>query len=116
MPPKSSIPAWQRPDAVLSPGDSSTPDEVAAPAQDQTSAKAPDEHPIEIVDEEEPASTESRESLREQAVKFLQDPNIQDAGRERKIAFLESKGVKRDDIEALLGKDPDEVAVQVRLI
>lgn len=112
MPPKSSIPAWQRSDSVPGAEEPAKPEETAESAQEETSAKAPEEHPIEIVDEQEPPITQP-ESLREQAAKFLQDPNIQDADRERKIAFLASKGVKRDDIEALLGKDPEEVAVQV---
>ncbi|KAE9983638.1 hypothetical protein EG328_003054 [Venturia inaequalis] len=111
MPPKSSIPAWQRSDSLPGAEDPTKPGETAAPVQEETSAKAPEEHPIEIVDEEETLVAESK-TLREQAAKFLQDPSIQDAGRERKIVFLESKGVKRDDIEALLGKDPEESAVQ----
>lgn len=113
MPPKSSIPAWQRSDSVPGAEEFTKPEDTAQPAQEETSAKATEEHPIEIVDEEEPSTTEPK-TLREQAAKFLQDPSIQDADRERKIAFLVSKGVKRDDIEALLGKDPEEVAVQVR--
>lgn len=114
MAPKSSIPAWQRSTSVPGAEEFTKPEEPANPAQEETSAKAPEEHPIEIVDEEETPSTHPK-TLREQAAKFLQDPSIQDADRERKIAFLESKGVRRDDIEALLGKDPEEVAVQVYL-
>lgn len=115
MAPKSSIPAWQRSTSVPGAEELTKPEEPANLAQEETSAKAPDGHPIEIVDEEETPSTQSK-TLREQAAKFLQDPNIQDADRERKVAFLESKGVRRDDIEALLGKDPEEVAVQVYLV
>lgn len=111
MPPKSSIPAWQRSDSIPGAEESTKPEETAQPAQEETSAKAPEEHPIEIVDDEETSSTEPK-TLREQAAKFLQDPIVRDADRERKIAFLESKGVKLDDIEALLGKDSEEVAVQ----
>lgn len=111
MPPKSSIPAWQRSDSISGAEESTKPEETAEPAQDETSAKAPEEHPIEIVDNDETPSTEPK-TLREQAAKFLQDPSLRDADRERKIAFLESKGVKRDDIEALLEKNPEEVAVQ----
>lgn len=112
MAPKSSIPAWQRSTSVPGAEEFTTPDEPAKQAQDETSAKAPEEHPIEIVDEEESSSTEPK-TLREQAAKFLQDPSIQNADRERKVAFLESKGVQREDIEALLGKDTEQVAVQV---
>ncbi|KAF2433096.1 hypothetical protein EJ08DRAFT_561675, partial [Tothia fuscella] len=42
------------------------------------------------------------EVLKEQAEKFLQDPSIKGASREKKAAFLESKGVKKEDIDTLL--------------
>jgi len=112
MAPKSTIPAWQRSTSLPGAEESIASEEPAKPAQDEPSAKTPEEHPIEIVDEEETPSTQPK-TLREQAAKFLQDPSIQDADRERKVAFLESKGVQRDDIEALLGKDTEQVAVQV---
>lgn len=50
-------------------------------------------------DLEEPQST----SLLEEASRFLEDPTIRDAPLEKKVAFLESKGVKADEIETLLG-------------
>jgi hypothetical protein len=114
MAPKSSIPAWQQSTSVPGAEEFTKPEEPAKPAQNETSADNKEQHPIEIVDEEEAPATEP-ETLREQAAKFLQDASIRDANRERKVAFLESKGVKRDDIEALLGKDIEQVAVQVRL-
>lgn len=42
--------------------------------------------------------------MSEKAVKWLEDPSIQNASRERKVAFLLGKGVARDDIDRLLPK------------
>jgi hypothetical protein len=118
MAPKSSIPAWQRSTSVPGAEDFIKPEEPASPAQSETAAEAPVEHPIEIVDDDEASSPEPElkpKTLREQAAKFLQDPSIREADRARKVAFLESKGVQRVDIEALLGKDTEHVAAQVCL-
>ena len=41
-------------------------------------------------------------SLREQAVQFLQHPDIRDAPRERKRSFLEGKGIPSNEIHRLL--------------
>ncbi|KAL2008709.1 hypothetical protein VTN00DRAFT_6903 [Thermoascus crustaceus] len=77
----SSIPEWQQQ------ASSATPDESSASAQ--SSEEAPD--------------TASRDTLLEQATRFLQDESIRDAPTDRKIAFLESKGLKGDEIQKLLG-------------
>ncbi|PBP15711.1 hypothetical protein BUE80_DR013472 [Diplocarpon rosae] len=50
-----------------------------------------------------PARTDSRETLISQARKFLQEDNIRDASTEKKIAFLESKGLRNEEIQMLLG-------------
>jgi len=47
--------------------------------------------------------------LIEQANKFLRDPSIRDASSEEKLAFLESKGVLRADIERALGLIKSEI-------
>ncbi|KAL4893176.1 peroxisomal membrane anchor protein conserved region-domain-containing protein [Aspergillus ambiguus] len=44
-----------------------------------------------------------RATLIEQASKFLQDDSIRDAPLDRKISFLESKGLHNDEIDGLLG-------------
>ncbi|EGD93664.1 hypothetical protein TESG_01204 [Trichophyton tonsurans CBS 112818] len=49
------------------------------------------------------AATESRETLLEQARRFLQDESISEASTDKKIAFLESKGLSNDEIHTLLG-------------
>jgi hypothetical protein len=45
----------------------------------------------------------ARSTLVEQASKFLQDESIRDASTDRKIAFLESKGLTSLEIDSLLG-------------
>ena len=49
------------------------------------------------------SATGSRNYLLEQASKFLQDKSVRDAPNEQKIAFLDSKGLKMDEIGKLLG-------------
>ena len=49
-----------------------------------------------------PAST-SRQDLVEQASRFLEDESIRDAPTDRKVSFLESKGLNPDEIQQLLG-------------
>ncbi|WEW57211.1 hypothetical protein PRK78_002673 [Emydomyces testavorans] len=51
---------------------------------------------------EQSSPASDKETLLEQASRFLQDDSIRDAPADRKIAFLESKGLKEDDIQKLL--------------
>ncbi len=44
----------------------------------------------------------SRASLVEQASRFLQEDGIKDAPTERKVAFLESKGLTQEEIHKLV--------------
>ncbi|KAL5113886.1 hypothetical protein ACEQ8H_008236 [Pleosporales sp. CAS-2024a] len=48
--------------------------------------------------------------LLDQARRFLDDAAIRDAPREKKAAFLESKGVRADDIEILLGPESHKMS------
>ena len=48
---------------------------------------------------EEPSRTE----LVESAKKFLEEDDVKDATTDKKISFLESKGLRNDEIEQLLG-------------
>ncbi|KAJ5164473.1 uncharacterized protein N7500_006303 [Penicillium coprophilum] len=75
-----SIPSWQRPNKAAEESPSSTSDDA-------------------------PATTDStsRQALRDQALKFLEDVSIRDAPTDRKVSFLESKGLSSDDIEQVLG-------------
>ncbi|OAX78873.1 hypothetical protein ACJ72_06814 [Emergomyces africanus] len=45
----------------------------------------------------------AKETLVEQASRFLEDESIRDAPTDKKIAFLESKGLRNEDIQKLLG-------------
>lgn len=83
-----SIPQWQRQGAT-------PPASTDSDACNSTSKTA----------EAEPSS---RATLLEQAAKFLDHGEIRDASRDQKIAFLEGKGLRRGEIDDLLGMLPDE--------
>ncbi|KAF2470569.1 uncharacterized protein BDR25DRAFT_303653 [Lindgomyces ingoldianus] len=55
-------------------------------------------------DEPQPETT----SLLDQASRFLEDPTIRNAPREKKVAFLQSKGVTKEDIAQLLGDQQED--------
>jgi len=100
---KPTIPEWQRASA----------DNAAAPsepeearAQHAVEAPTPTEDDVEKDDKEEQPSESSE--LLDQASRFLEDDTIRDAPREKKVAFLQSKGVRPKDIETLLGQEPQE--------
>ncbi|KAJ5835908.1 hypothetical protein N7447_001934 [Penicillium robsamsonii] len=75
-----SIPSWQRPNK--------TAEESPSPTSDDAPATTP---------------STSRQALLDQASKFLEDESIRDAPTDRKVSFLESKGLSSDDIEQVLG-------------
>jgi hypothetical protein len=104
------IPAWQRasagtPAAAASPPEHDD-DQVETETQEPVEAPTPTEADIESGDSEQKPSEGI--NLLEQASRFLEDETIRDAPRERKVAFLESKGVKSEDIETLLGAETQE--------
>ncbi|KAL5365920.1 peroxisomal membrane anchor protein conserved region-domain-containing protein [Aspergillus floccosus] len=82
--PKPSIPQWQ---------------------QQQQQQQQPQQQSPSATSSTSPSSddTSSRATLVEQASKFLTDDSIRDAPLDRKISFLESKGLRNDEIEGLLG-------------
>ncbi|KAF1835780.1 DUF726-domain-containing protein [Decorospora gaudefroyi] len=100
---KPGIPAWQRASADSPPP---SPESVETDAQQPVEAPTPTEEDIAAPD----SAGERTENvhLLEQASRFLDDPAIRDAPREKKVAFLESKGVSVGDIEALLGAESQE--------
>ncbi|PKX99101.1 peroxisomal membrane protein PEX14 [Aspergillus novofumigatus IBT 16806] len=82
--PKSpSIPQWQQPAAASTNTDNST--STPSPSSDET----------------------PRSVLIEQARKFLQDDSLRDAPIDRKITFLESKGLRSQEIDSLLAISRD---------
>ncbi|KAL1792600.1 hypothetical protein ACET3X_009107 [Alternaria dauci] len=100
---KPAIPDWQRASADDA---AASPEPEQARAQDAAEAPTPTEDDIQGEDggEQPPQGSE----LLEQASRFLEDATIRDAPREKKVAFLQSKGVRTEDIETLLGKEPQE--------
>ncbi|EEQ87591.1 peroxin 14/17 [Blastomyces dermatitidis ER-3] len=78
------IPSWQLPHA-----DSTT----SNPA---TAVNASSE-------DKEKTESSARETLIEQASRFLEDESIRDAPTDKKVSFLESKGLNNEDIQKLLG-------------
>ncbi|KAI1923951.1 hypothetical protein LOZ66_004263 [Ophidiomyces ophidiicola] len=59
-----------------------------------------------------PVSPPDEATLLDQASRFLQDESIRDAPTDKKIAFLESKGLKKEIIQKLLGESVPEVKQQ----
>lgn len=83
---KRSIPAWQRSTTI--PG-----------TEEQIPSKEAASEPTAAAKEDERSKSSD---VQEQARKFLEDPSVKDAPREKKLAFLESKGLKREDVESFL--------------
>lgn len=92
------IPSWQRVDS------SSEPASPTGTVRDSCSPSSP-ENPQQG---SQPLLHPSRASLLDQAAQFLQDDDIRDAPIDRKIAFLESKGLSSLEIEELLAVPPTE--------
>jgi hypothetical protein len=60
--------------------------------------------PTESGEREDPTADEpSREVVIKQAQKFLDEDEVRSASTDKKIAFLESKGLRSDEIQDLLG-------------
>ncbi|KAF2745833.1 DUF726-domain-containing protein [Sporormia fimetaria CBS 119925] len=101
---KPEIPAWQQP--LSSPAAPSQPPQPEASSEQPKpdSHSSPVEEPTAQSPETQPTAHTAAEtpSLQEHAAKFLEDPAIRDAPRDKKVAFLQSKGVTPDDIEKLL--------------
>jgi hypothetical protein len=94
---KPAIPEWQRKASSTS-----------SPADQNTSDKPTGE--TTATDDEQTTTSPDRSSLLEQAKTFLSDPEIRDATTDRKITFLESKGLTNDEIDSLLGVSRNEDA------
>ncbi|KAK2810597.1 hypothetical protein FQN50_002854 [Emmonsiellopsis sp. PD_5] len=85
-------------------GDSSKPRAASIPSwQLPAGNAASDATATSANTETDKADSPSKETLLEQASRFLEDESIRDAPTDKKIAFLESKGLQNDDIQKLLG-------------
>lgn len=125
---KPGIPEWQRASSSSTASTTSTNDTTSSqkpeeeeeasaqqqqPQQPHAEAPTPTEDDVAQPEEEEQQASESS-SLLEQAARFLDDPTIRDAPREKKVAFLESKGVSAEDIGRLLGdEEPERRPIEV---
>ncbi|KAJ5594896.1 uncharacterized protein N7459_001104 [Penicillium hispanicum] len=81
----SAIPSWQQ-QATTAPADQSS-SLSPSPSSDDAPAPAPT----------------SRQELLDQASRFLEDESIRDSPTDRKVSFLESKGLNQEEIQQLLG-------------
>ncbi|KAF2741038.1 DUF726-domain-containing protein [Polyplosphaeria fusca] len=100
------IPSWQRA-ASSNPPPSSSPSSA-----DNSSTPSERSEPNPVPDAEE--SPKESSPLLGQASRFLQDPTIQDAPREKKVEYLQSKGVASKHIEKLLeGENIEEADVEL---
>ena len=106
---KPRIPAWQSAtNASTEKPAASTPEPESEPAKEnETVDTKPPVVEAPVPTEGDLEDSESTQLL-EQASRFLEDPAIRDAPREKKVAFLESKGVGAEDIETLLGAATQE--------
>ncbi|KAF1851774.1 DUF726-domain-containing protein, partial [Cucurbitaria berberidis CBS 394.84] len=102
---KPRIPDWQSASSDSAPLESPSDQQEPKPEQQaEAPGRTEDDTASAESDDRESESTE----LLEQASRFLEDSTIRDAPREKKAAFLESKGVRPEDIETLLGEATPE--------
>ncbi|KAK6528330.1 hypothetical protein TWF281_009573 [Arthrobotrys megalospora] len=82
---------------------SSPPPPEASPAPEkEAEAEEPKEPTPTPVEESEQPKPLTRSQLIEQAFRFLHESEVQNSTRTKKVAFLESKGLTRDEIDGLL--------------
>jgi hypothetical protein len=101
------IPSWQRVSAETPVTTTPEPEQQPEPAEQPEQSTSP------VAEAPTPTESDLDDSdtvdLLEQARRFLDDATIRDAPREKKVAFLETKGVGAADIETLLDADVKEV-------
>jgi hypothetical protein len=83
---KPGVPSWQLSSKDTTPAEADTDAESEAGAKAETQRESP-----------------SRESVIEQAKRFLQEDEVRNASTDKKISFLESKGLTSEEIQTLLG-------------
>lgn len=109
---KPGIPAWQRAQPSAAPAPAPASDEEPKPKapEEQLAVKA---EPSSEPEQSQPTREEQQSQppvLLDQAKQFLEDPAVRDSPREKKVAFLQSKGVEEEDIEKLLPSSPGSTA------
>tara|TARA_R110002003_G_scaffold41_23_gene3013 strand:- start:15471 stop:15890 length:420 start_codon:yes stop_codon:yes gene_type:complete len=107
---KPKIPSWQRASADQPSTSSTDPNVAIAPTPTEDDLEQPERSTSPVAVAPTPTEDDVEESdstsLLDQARRFLDDATIRDAPRDKKIAFLEAKGVHARDIETLLGTAP----------
>lgn len=91
----------------------SDPEEKAGIPPWQTKAVPESAKPEESVPAQE---EQSRETVIAQARKFLEEDEVRDASTDKKIAFLESKGLRNEEIQELLGITRNTEASNVAVV
>jgi hypothetical protein len=103
---KPKIPSWQR----VSAENPATP--IPEPEHEPEQSEEPEQSASAVAEAPTPTESDLEEpesiNLLEQAKRFLDDPTIRDAPRQKKVAFLDSKGVSAEDIGTLLGEETYE--------
>ena len=106
---KPSIPSWQRAQAADADAgataratDADAPPDTPSDTHDPRPAPTSDEQPPDTPSHTEP----DQASLLSRASTFLDDPAIRHAPREKKIEFLQAKGLHDDAIASLLPTEP----------
>jgi hypothetical protein len=102
---KPGIPSWQRTSTDSPVASSPESDQPLTNDTPEQSASPVAEAPTPTEDDVDEAESTV---ILEQAKRFLDDDAIRDAPREKKVAFLESKGVSAVDIGELLGAELHE--------
>ena len=95
---KKAIRNWQQKEAAKSP-------DTATAALPEATTSIPDS-----------SKPMSRTTLLEEAAKFLQTEGVRESSAERKVKFLESKGLTSEEIEVVLGVTPTYEAAKVRFL
>lgn len=93
-------------------GEAQGPRQASIPRWQQNDYRSSDSPNGESTPPESSKSTEPpppRAALLEQASKFLQEDEIKDAPTDRKVAFLESKGLTEEEVQRLLVLPSDTV-------
>lgn len=107
------IPAWQR--ATSLPGAEDVKVEAQVETESEPAKADETESTHDRERKEESKSKDDIDGLRDTVANFLTDPSIKDAPRERKVAFLQGKGLKPEEIDLLLSPQ-DEVVVCILLL
>jgi len=84
-------------------GDSATGQKKPGVPSWQLEAKKPASDAKSEAEMQSKPAEEDRKTVIEQAKKFLEEDEVRDASTDKKVAFLESKGLRTEEIHELLG-------------